>query len=800
MHEDVEIGEEGLHVLAAEGQVAPVARPAARHGAGMVAAAEKPHLAGPVGAIGRAQGVALPGPFERIVAPVPAEHRPGPAVAAPDRRVRAPGRGIDQRRPGVGERRGIARIGGHERAHPFGDRRPVSLVAQEPDEVGAHPGGIVGDVGAGGVARGHLVDHDDEVLVIDGGKPVHHLLEDRRIAHDHRPRAQRLARGENADPGIAGEGAHRVGQRGGHVLVVAPVLQQGGGAPGGPGGAEHVEGGFLGAAEEVEIADHQEVARRAGVAVGPEERRGGKEALFGVGTAAGGFGEAGLAVPEIRRLAVFPADPVIDAQHMGGAGAGQRGGGEPAEGQRAVGQDHAPAERLARPARQPLEAPDQLLVGADARCVPGAAAVEIGAAEQRGAVVEAHQVGKHPRRPQKAQIGRHPHPGRDVGGGLRAREMRHLAGDLLGMRPVVGIVHGHEGAAGLRQRPVARRVAAPVAGLADQPDARIGAGEVRRHLGGGVGAGIVDHQDLEIAVGLVAESGQRGGERGFRLEGRDQHRHPAGRAAGLRARVAPAQIVERQRPGGIALGEGLQAELREDRIDLRQRHGLGLGGVGCAGGGAPARGPDQRGRGIEAARAGQEQGAGLGAAAGAGEEQRREPPPGRIARRMRRDQCGGPGEIAMGGLPAGENQRGRSGLGAGSCRENGEIAPRGLGEPAPEPVLEPGDAAGRAARLQPGPGAGLEAVGQGGAQPGGQGRVEPLEPCGVHDPRHLLVPASCAAPRSGRAGDRCPARAKALSKAGAFHYHHAQSATAASALPCAGPPEARFSEMRSPFR
>ena len=318
------------------------------------------------------------------------------------------------------------------------------------------------------------------------------------------------------------------------------------------------------------------------------------------------------------------------------------------------------------------------------------------------------------------------------------RRCGHLASDLFGMRPVVGVVHGEKVARRLRQRQVARGVAAAVGLLSDEAHAPVGPGGIGGDVGGGVVARVVDDQDLQIAVGLVDEPAQRRGQRRLGLVGRHQHGDAAARAAGRRAGAGSAQVVERQWLVRRGLAQGLQAETGEKPVDLGERRRLGRWCPGFAGGGGPARRANERGGGIAPAR---QQRPRRRAAAGPGEIERLEradparPGRGRMGALRAADPVERRGEVAVRGLPARQGPGGGGGLRSGRVGQRREIASRRRREAAPEPVLEPVDAARAPPRPDPGAGAGLEGRGQGGAQRRGQCVVEPANPGWVHVPQ-----------------------------------------------------------------
>ena len=185
-----------------------------------------------------------------------------------------------------------------------------------------------------------------------------------------------------------------------------------------------------------------------------------------------------------------------------------------------------------------------------------------------------------------------------------------MARDPLGMRPVVGVLHGDEIAARLGQRPVARAVAPGVLSLPDQPEARIGPREIGGHVRARVAGRVIDHEDLQGRMGLVREAPQ--GRPEGRLGVVDGHDHrdegPGGGSGPGRA----AQVVERERCRGVAQGDAGQSGAREDRVDRREPRGVVIEGVRA----------QERRRDVEAADARVDQRPRLGAPAGPVEQLR----------------------------------------------------------------------------------------------------------------------------------------------------------------------------------
>ena len=185
-----------------------------------------------------------------------------------------------------------------------------------------------------------------------------------------------------------------------------------------------------------------------------------------------------------------------------------------------------------------------------------------------------------------------------------------MARDPLGMRPVVGVLHGDEIAARLGQRPVARAVASGVLRLPDQPEARIGAREIGGHVRARVVRRVVDHEDLEVRMGLLREAPQGRPEGRLRVvDGHDDRdQRPGGGSGPGRA----AQVVEREGGRGVAQGDPGQSGAREDRVDRREPRGVVVEGVRA----------QERRRDVEAADPRVDQGPRLGAPSGPVEQLR----------------------------------------------------------------------------------------------------------------------------------------------------------------------------------
>ena len=82
-------------------------------------------------------------------------------------------------------------------------------------------------------------------------------------------------------------------------------------------------------------------------------------------------------------------------------------------------------------------------------------------------------------------------------------QMGDLAFDALGMTPVVGVVHGDELAGRFGETAIAGDVGAGVGRLHDHPNARIV--DTARTSHRIIGAGVVDHEDLESPPRLRRE-------------------------------------------------------------------------------------------------------------------------------------------------------------------------------------------------------------------------------------------------------------------------------------------------------
>ena len=288
---------------------------------------------------------------------------------------------------------------------------------------------------------------------------------------------------------------------------------------------------------------------------------------------------------------------------MGGGASSERGSAEPAEGERAFGQQKPSSERLPRALLPALDPPDHLLVGTDPDRVPSAGALQLLASEQGGGIVQSHQAGIYPCRAGKNQVGGHAHPRREVRRFAATPQGAHLQGDLFRMRPVVRVMHRHEIPGEFGQRAVTGRVAALVARSPDQAEPWVRRAELGDDIGRAIGARIIHDDDLEIGPALVGDAAQGGEDASLGVVGGHDDAD-AGGGAGLRTGIRAAQVVERERQGGIGFGYLLPPEAAEDLVDrLKRPVGLrGPTGRGRAGG--PSAGRDQRQRGVETPAAG----------------------------------------------------------------------------------------------------------------------------------------------------------------------------------------------------
>ena len=275
-------------------------------------------------------------------------------------------------------------------------------------------------------------------------------------------------------------------------------------------------------------------------------------------------------VPAARRLVVGPPHAPGLGRELRPPPLRQRGGRHPAERQRHAGQDLGHGLVAERGADAEVE----LGVGVDAHPVPVAQPLpQRGAEQQRGGVA----VDETPLLPpdREVEVGRHPQPVRRGGDRRAAGEMgRHLRLDLARVRPVVGVVDGDEGAAGLREPEVARGVGADLV-RAQHADPRLAR---RPRLGRderAVARAVLDHQHLQRGPALRQDRAQRGGKRALGVarghddaDERGVGRRPRGPARGQGAEAVEGRGAER----------ALQREPAQPRVGerVRQRRHRGL--------------------------------------------------------------------------------------------------------------------------------------------------------------------------------------------------------------------------------
>ena len=268
---------------------------------------------------------------------------------------------------------------------------------------------------------------------------------------------------------------------------------------------------------------------------------------------------------------------------------------------------------------------------------------------------------------------------REGRGRAAAPERAHLAGDLLGVRPVVGVVHGDELAGRLgERRGCARRSrrGSPAGGSAGSAGRR-GRSRRRSSAVASVLASSTTRTSRSPWV-CSARPRERGGERRRGVRGGHEHADPRGRRPASAPGSAPARLSRPSGRAGSRLPISCRPKRRKTALIARERRAPRPRGprAPAAGRQLPAR--DQRAREASkppAARAARRR-ARLGAAAEPGEEER-------LERAWRRSAAAGGwsargddalergGEVALRRRPAREHQARLGGL-ARRVRSGGE--------------------------------------------------------------------------------------------------------------------------------
>ena len=120
--------------------------------------------------------------------------------------------------------------------------------------------------------------------------------------------------------------------------------------------------------------------------------------------------------------------------------------------------------------------------------------------------------------------------------------MPRLHFDLARMRPVIGVVAGHEDSGGNPKRLVPGNVR-PTVGLApDQLDPRIALRPLLHDFTGAVGTAVVGDDDLQVTPGLRRQGPQGGVDGVLGVVRRNDDRHP--RSRGLAGHVSFFLAVE----------------------------------------------------------------------------------------------------------------------------------------------------------------------------------------------------------------------------------------------------------------